>query len=110
MTQRATTSSTRTSSTSTISVQARVGGVVLVELGIDDHDCNLVRLDFSPTRYAEGARDVVRQTISTLEVILAQLEAMAPTPQVHKNERDAFQFGREAERAVGGLREVRSSD
>jgi len=54
--------------------------VIVISLGIDDHDSQLVQLDYRTGHYGEGAFSVVHEAIETLEVILHQLNVMQATP------------------------------
>ena len=67
--------------------------VLVLTLGIDDHDSHLV---YRAGHYGEGAFSVVCEAIETLEVIRAQLNVMQATPGARFVERIAYDRGREA--------------
>ena len=67
--------------------------VLVLTLGIDDHDSHLV---YRANHYGEGAFSVVCEAIETLEVIRAQLNVMQATPGARFVERIAYDRGREA--------------
>lgn len=73
--------------------------VLVITLGIDDHDSHRVEIDYRSGVYGEGAFSVVEEAIETLEVISEQLRVMQATPGVRWSERRAYDRGREAERS-----------
>jgi hypothetical protein len=95
-----------------VKVRKAIGGgdqqaVLLISLGIDDHDTHLVQLDYRSGHYGEGAFSVVSEAIETLEVIRQQLNVMQATPGARFVELNACERGRKAERdgAITKLRD-----